>query len=171
MPGGPGVNPDGPSTTIPSPVAPNTLGPFQTAAGGGCANFTLFAPDVSRRRFLLVEANKKDLGLVGLHDTVTIDLSTSAAPGRLSVRVDEYDRVPAEQMYCTDVLSGEPHKETMLKAEQGTVTLTIAAVGKEGDSYAVTVSLTNILVRRPGGQLERIPDATFASVNVGWLPG
>jgi hypothetical protein len=122
------------------------------------------------RRFLVVTANKSELGIASLGESVTVDLASKSVGPSTSVAVDTFARAPQETPYCTDVIV-DPQRPARAIATNGTATFTISAVGREGDLYAVTVTLKGVVVRDAGGVLEAIPDVTYASVGVGWLPG
>lgn len=139
------------------------------ATAHGCANFTVYTEDQSGRRFLVVTAVKKELGLENLGDTATVDLATKVSGPSTEVYVDTYARVPTEQGYCSDIR--DFYEPDQAKAIGGLATFTIAGVGREGGAYAVTVSLRGVTVRAATGALEKIPDVTYTMVNVGWLPG
>jgi hypothetical protein len=156
-----------PSNPAPPSTGTSGTSPFNGTANG-CANFTVFAGDASGRRFLIIQADKMELGLAGLGDTATVDLATKAGGASTKVFVDTYNRVPT-QMYCTDTLS-EPYDPVSADAIQGTATFTISAVGREGGTYAITVTLRGVVINNKG-KLESIPDVTYSSVGVGWLPG
>lgn len=161
----------------PAPAPPSTGGPVPAArlpnnkwnaSASGCGNFTVFAGESTGHRFLVIQTDKQALGIASPGDTATIDLS--AATASTKVFVDAYDRVPGEQVYCTDFTT-EPHVPVQSTAIQGTATFTIEALGNDRDSYLVTVALKNVIVRGANGALETLADVRYSSVAVGWLPG
>jgi hypothetical protein len=161
--------PTGSTPTPPPPTTESpTSGPFNATANG-CANFTVFAGDASGRRFLIIQANKEELGIENVGETRTINLATRSAGASTKVFIDTYDRVPSQQMYCTDSIY-EPYDPVRTDAIEGMVTFTIAGVGRDG-GYAVTVTLQGVVVHAATGALESIPDVTYSAVGVGWLPG
>ena len=169
-PGAP-VAPAPPSTGVhptPGPTGPTAGTWSQTASG--CSNFTIFASHSTGRRFLVVTAAKADLGIANLGDSVTIDLASTSGGPSASIAVDTFARAPQEAPYCTDIIV-DSQTPSRAVAAQGTATFTISSIGREGDSYAVTVTLQGVVVRDASGALEKIPDITYASVGVGWLPG
>lgn len=166
------------TTTTPAPApSPGLPPPYQasggwTARAGGCADFTIFSANESGRRFLVVQARKDELGIAKLGDTVTVDLANKTAGPSTAVTVDNYPVAPQEPAYCSDIGgSGSAALPTESYAFSGTVTFTIAGVGRDGDSYAVTVKLAGVAIRNPDGSREAIPDVTYPNVDVGWYPG
>ena len=162
----------GPPSTVPGYPPPSTTSGGWTASASGCADFTVFSANTNGRRFLVIQARKDELGIAKLGDTVTVDLANKAAGPSTAVNVDNYPQAPLEPPYCSDIgSSGSVALPTESPAVSGTVTFTIAGVGREGGSYAVTVKLQGVVVRNTGGSLEAIPDVTYPSIDVGWYPG
>ena len=177
--GGPGPTPTATttSTVTPPPIPPSPptpIGPapfFGTWSGtaSGCANFTVFAPDTSNPRYLVINASKSELGLGVLGSTATVDLANTSQAPSTDVGVDTFASAPA-QPYCTDIQPSPAPTSFHSKALQGSVTFSVTAVGRDG-GYVLTVARKNVIVRAPDGGFESIPDITYTNVSVGWLPG
>jgi hypothetical protein len=140
------------------------------ATAGGCANFTVYAGHSSGRRFVVITANRSELSLANLGDSVTVDLASKSVGPSTLVAVETFARVPLDVTYCNDVMV-DPQVPSRAVAAQGTATFTISALGREGDAYAVTVTLRGVVLRDASGALEQLPDLTYENVGVGWLPG
>jgi hypothetical protein len=169
-PGAPGTAAP-PSVGAPSPApAPGGATAGWSATASGCANFTVYARHSSGRRFLVVTANRTELGLAGLGASVTVDLASKSAGPSTEVAVETFARTPMDVTYCNDIMV-DPQIPSRAGASQGTATFTISGVGREGDAYAVTVTLRGVVVRDASGALEQVPDLTYTNVGVGWLPG
>lgn len=153
---------------MPAPVA-QIEGTWSPTASG-CSNFVVYASHTSGRRYLVVQATKEKLGIANLGDTVTIDLASKGASSMASVSADTFPKAPSEATYCSDIVI-DPQEPQHSTSSEGKVTFTISAVGREGDFYAVTVKLEGVVVRNGFGNPETIPDVTYTSVGVGWLPG
>jgi hypothetical protein len=130
----------------------------------------VYAADTSGRRFVVINANKTELGLANVGDSVTVDLASKVAGPSTEVAIETFARVPLDVNYCNDVMVN-PQVPSRAVAAQGTATFTISALGGAGDPYALTVTLRGVMVRDASGALEQLPDLTFANVNVGWMPG
>jgi hypothetical protein len=157
-------------TTAGGPPPPAPIAGSWSTTASGCANFVVYASHTSGRRYLVVQATKDKLGIAALGDTVTIDLASKSASFAAAVYADTLPKAPAEATYCSDVII-DPQEPQRSTATEGKVTFTISSVGREGDSYAVTVKLEGVVVRNGFGNPETIPDVTYSAVGVGWLPG
>ncbi len=160
----PGVSTSG------APPPPAQVEGTWSPTASGCSNFVVYASHTSNRRYLVVQATKEKLGITNLGDTVTIDLASKGASTMASVSTDTFPKAPSEATYCSDIII-DPQEPQRSTATEGKVTFTISALGREGDFYAVTVKLEGVVVRNGFGNPEAIPDMTFSSVGVGWLPG
>lgn len=166
----PGVEPVPGASTSGAPPPPAQIAGSWSANAAGCSNFVVYASHTSGRRYLVVEAKKENLGIANVGDTVTIDLASKSASFSAAVYTDTFAKAPGEARYCSDVVTDtqEPQRSNAL---EGKVTFTISGQGREGDLYSVTVKLEGVVVRNAFGNPETIPDVTYASVGVGWLPG
>jgi hypothetical protein len=178
---GGGGNPGEPDTTTnPVPPSPGSSQPptvvsppavdngTWSQSASGCGNFFVYATHASKTKFLTVSAVKSELGIANLGDSATIQIGVN--PTKTTVSVDTYPHVPNESPYCTDYIT-DPMSPERAYATQGTLTFTISTVGSDGQSYAVDVAITGLVVQHMDGTLEAIPDVTYHDVSVGWLAG
>ena len=166
-PGAPGPGHPGTAPTPTTPVAPTPTGSWDSKANG-CGDFVVYASHSSGTKFLVVDADKKALGIEKIGESSTVDFSTRQNAAK--ARVDVYSRAPAEAIYCSDIII-DPQTPVSWTAVAGTATFTITSFGREG-GYAVTVSLKSVVVQSPDGRSrESVPDLTYSNVFVGWLPG
>lgn len=156
----------GPTNPTPQPPTP-TPGAWNTQASG-CGNFTIYDGHSSGTKFIVIDANKAALGIAQYGDTTTIDLAANTQGASLAM--DVFQRTPADPTYCSDIIV-DPQKPVRWTAVGGTAKFTITGLGREGDSYSVSVDLKDVVVVSPSGEREQIPDMTLKNVNVGWLPG
>jgi hypothetical protein len=155
-------------TPAPVPVPPTPAPQSWNGSPAGCGNFTVYRSDSTKQKYLVIQAQRDDLGIAQLGESVTVQLGPSTKS--LVVSVDAYPRVPSETHYCSDIII-DPVNPITWPATRGTAKVTITRLGREGDMYAVTIELRGVVVRSPSGQLETIPDMTLSDVSVGWLPG
>lgn len=124
----------------------------------------------SKRKFLVIDAQKDLLGLSQVGDAVAVALS-SPPDKKASLRVDTYDGTGGDSHYCNDVVTDTPRKVGSANAVSGTVRFKLSkAVGQDG-RYAIDVALEGVVVKNADGTTETVPDATYTDVGVGWLPG
>lgn len=135
----------------------------------GCGNFEVVVTHASRRKLLVIEAQKDRLGLAKVGDSVVVPLTTPPDP-RASLRVDAYDAPGGDAHYCTDVRSQTPKKVGSASATRGTVRFTLSKIGENG-TYSIDVALEGVAVKAADGTTEAVPDASYTEVGVGWLPG
>jgi hypothetical protein len=157
----------GPAPTTGPARPPTTTPATWNPQASGCSNVFVFDGDSTGKRFLVISGDRTTLGLKGLSDSYTANLG-AAEP--IHVYVDTFTKPPVEPPYCTDIVYADAEKPVKSRAVQGQATITITSVGRDTDSYAIDVVLKGVVVKGPNG-LETIPDMTFKSVGVGWLPG
>jgi len=134
----------------------------------GCQDFTVVVTHASKRRFLVIRGNRKQLGLLKVGDSKTIDVSQSVRVVDLEVAL--YDGPGGDQHYCNDAVPADaPKKTAFLSAASGTVTIKLTAIKSDHD-YAIDVTVSGVTILNRG-DLETVHDATFSDVHVGWLPG
>jgi hypothetical protein len=158
--------PSGTTTPVPTPPIGPNAGAWNATASG-CGNVFVFDGHTTGRKFLVISADKTSLGLSTLGDSATIDLAQGSSA--VSLHVDTFQSPPQEAPYCTDIAYPNAETPVIANATSGTLTITISSVGRE-EFYAVDVTLHGVVVSGPNGS-EVIPDTTFRSVGVGWLPG
>lgn len=132
--------------TIPSPPPEEPIAWAGTKVAG-CGDFTLYVPDLSESRFLVIDAKKDQLGIVKVGDEVTVDLAT--APASVVVHVDNYPKKPLYAPYCNDVQTGEK-PTSVWHGIVGKITFKVTGQGREGD-YAVAATLTDVRLQKPDG--------------------
>lgn len=136
---------------------------------GGCGNLTVSRGNADGTQFLVVVADKAQLGLA-IGSSLTFDLAR--LPAGLEVGVDVFPKAPAEAPYCSDAPTRDV-SPTRWTAEGGSITIQLQAdtAGNNGP-YRATVRLKDVrLVGPERGVAVSIPSAEIASVLVGWLPG
>lgn len=162
-----------PSSAAPEPRASAAAAPERTDRGWakaatGCGDFHVQVSHASKRRFLVIGSNRKALGLVKVGDTKTLTLPD--ATKALDLNVSLYDAPGGDQTFCNDVVpAAAPTRTASLLPASGTITVKLTALASEHD-FSVEITLTGVTVRNED-VLEPVPDATYADVRVGWLPG
>jgi hypothetical protein len=164
----PAPQPTGGTPANPTPPPPAPSPGTWNAQASGCGNFTIYDGHSSGTKFIVIEANRAALGIAQYGDSTTVDLATTRDGASLAM--DVYPRSPADPTYCSDIII-DPQKPIRWFASAGSAKFTITGLGREGDSYSVTVDLKDVVVVSPTGEREQIPDMTLKNVNVGWLPG
>lgn len=137
-------------------------------AATGCGDFTLVVTHASKRRFLHVYGSRAALGLKRTGDTANLPLDGGTKSG---LAIDVYPAPGADEYYCSDIGHPDaPRKSASLPATAGTIGIKLTGFKSEHD-FSVELTLQGVSVRTEDGGLERIPDATYSDVHVGWLPG
>ncbi len=154
-----------------SPVA--STGSVRTDTGWakaatGCGDFTILVTHASKRKFLHVYSSRAALGLKRAGDTATLPLDGGAKSG---LAIDVYPAPGGDEYYCSDIGRPDaPRKSVSLPAMAGTVSIKLTSFRSDHD-FIVQLTLQGVSVRTEDGGIERIPDATYSDVHVGWLPG
>lgn len=153
----------GPKAT--DPIARTDRGWDSVATG--CGDFTVVVAHASKRRLLVFHGHRESLGLTKVGDRKTIDLSQPA--GELDLELALYDGPGAGGHYCNDVPTPTPKMTGTFTAASGTVTVELTAMKSKRD-FTLTITVSGVTIRK-GSDLEAVPDATYAGVLLGWIPG
>jgi hypothetical protein len=141
---------------------------FEYVASGGCGDIFLYRHNQDQTAYLVIQADKKKLGLSTRAKTFDLE----ATPDGLEVRIDLYSDPALILPYCTDI---EPEKrpvKTSWHAKTGIVTITLGKPNpsRQGSSptYQATVKLENTLFEDEGGSQVQPKGPIIVEATVGW---
>lgn len=134
----------------------------------------VMAPKLSLADFQNAVPLIRDLAVVSTltEDTGQLELSLSSAPAFVKPKTWRLDAVRSGETYRirdVDVQLDGPLLTRLTEAEVATVTLSLRAVGNNGDTLAETTANVELLPRNQWGGLSHLPDMVAAFVQPRFL--